>query len=179
MSARATWAAQVPRPRVADRDRRVLLDEQERGRHPDHGGPADDDRVAALDLDPGPAEDLDGRMGGGGQEAVVAQPEEPGVERVDAVDVLGRIDRVDDRAQADRRRERHLDDDAVDGRVVVELADGGDDAGLRRFAFELDEAGVDADLGAAPQDPLEVDGGRGIAADDDHRGDPAPGRGGP
>ena len=107
-------------------------------------------------------------MGGGGQEAVVAQPEEPGVERVDAVDVLGRVDRVDDRAQADRRRERHLDDDAVDGRVVVELADGGDDAGLRRFAFELDEAGVDADLGAAPQDPLEVDGGRGIAAHDDH-----------
>ncbi len=155
---------QVARPRVAHRDRGVLLDEQERGRHADHGGPADDDRVAALDLDPRPAEDLDRRMGRGGQEAVVAQAEETGVERVDAVDVLGRVDRVDDRAQADRRRERHLDDDAVDGRVVVELADGGDDAGLRRLAFELDEAGVDADLGAAAQDPLEVDGRRGIAA---------------
>ena len=49
----------------------------------------------------------------------------------------------------------------------------GDDAGLGRFALELDEPGVDADLGAAAQDPLEVDGRRGIAADDD---DAQPGR---
>ena len=78
-----------------------------------------------CDLDPGPAQDLDRGVGGRRQEAVVAEAEEAGVERMDAVDVLGRIDRVDDRAQADRRRQRHLDDDAVDRRVVVELADGG------------------------------------------------------
>ena len=115
---------EVARPRVADRDGRVLLDEQERGRHPDDRGATDDDRVAAGDLDPGPAQDLDRGMGRRRQEAVVAEAEQAGVERVDAVDVLGRVDRVDDRAQADRRRERHLDDDAVDRRVGVELADG-------------------------------------------------------
>ena len=40
----------------------------------------------------------------------------------------------------------------------------GDDAGLGRLAFELDEPGVDADLRAAPQDPLEIDHRRGVAA---------------
>ena len=43
----ADVAGEVARPRVADRDRRVLLDEQERGRHADDGGAADDDRVHA------------------------------------------------------------------------------------------------------------------------------------
>ena len=74
---------------------------------------------------PGPAEDLDRGVRGRGQEAVVAETQEPGVERVDAVDVLGRVDGVDDGPQPDRRRERHLDDDPVDDRVVVEGADRG------------------------------------------------------
>ena len=128
------------------------------------------------DLDPGPAQDLDRGVGRRRQEAVVAEAEQAGVERMDAVDVLGRIDRVDDRAQADRRRERHLDDDAVDRRVVVEVADRRDDRRLGRLALELDEPGVDADLGAAAQDPLEVDGRRGVAPDDDDGAGPAAGR---
>ena len=116
MSARATCAARSRRPRVADRHRRVLADEQEGGRHPDDRRPTDDDRVATGHRDPGAAQDLDRRVGRRRQEAVVAEPEETGVERVDPVDVLGRIDRVDDRSQPDRRRQRHLDDDAVDRR---------------------------------------------------------------
>ena len=94
---------------------------------PTTGRAADDDRVATGDLDPGAAQDLDGGMGGRRQEPVIAEPQQPGIERMDAVDVLGRIDRVDDRAQPDRRRQRHLDDDPVDGRVGVELAEGRDD----------------------------------------------------
>ena len=122
----------------------------------------------ARDLDPGAAQDLDRGVGGGRQEAVVAEAEQPGVHRVDPVDVLGRIDRIDDRAQADRRGQRHLDDDAIDRRVGVEVADRRDHGRLGRFALELDELGVDADLGAAAQDPLEVDGRRRVAPDDDH-----------
>ena len=152
---------------MADGDRRVLLDEHERGRHADHGGAADDDGVLAGDLDPGAPEDLDGGVGRRRQEPVVAEAQQAGVERVDAVDVLGRIDRVDDGAQSDRRRERHLDDDAVDSRVVVELADRGRHARLGRLAFELDEARVDADRLAAAQDPVEVDRRRRVAPDDD------------
>ena len=116
---------------------------------------------------PGAAQDLDRGVGRRRQEAVVAEAQQAGVERVDAVDVLGRVDGVDDRAQPDRRRQRHLDDDAVDARVVVELADRGRrPLRLGRLAFELDEAGVDADLGAASQDPLEIDRRRRVAPDD-------------
>ena len=122
ISASLTWCGEVARPRVADRDRRVLADEQERRRHADDGRPADDDGALALDLDAGPAQDLDRGVGGRRQEAVVAEAQEAGVERVDPVDVLGRIDRVDDRPEPDRRRQRHLDDDPGDGRVGVERA---------------------------------------------------------
>ena len=83
---------------------------------PDDRRSADDDRVAALDLDAGAAQDLDRGMRGRRQEAVVAEAQQAGVQWMDPVDVLGRIDRVDDRAQPDRRRQRHLDDDPVDGR---------------------------------------------------------------
>ena len=79
---------------------------------------------------------------------------------------LAGIDGVDDRAQADGRRQRHLDDDAVDGRVGVELPDRVDDRCLGRLAFELDEARIDADLRAAAQDLLEIDGRRRVAPDD-------------
>ena len=71
-------------------------------------------------------------------------------------------------AQPDGRRQRHLDDDAIDLGVGVELVDGTHDGGLGRLAFELDEGRLDADLGAAAQDLLEVDGRRGVAPDDHH-----------
>ena len=49
-------------------------------------------------------------------------------------------------------------------RVVVERrGSAAVDAGLGRLAVELDEAGVDADLRAAAQDPLEVDHRRRVA----------------
>src|SRR5204862_48383 len=66
---------EVTRPGVADRHGRVLADEQERGRHPDDCGPADDDCTFALDLDGRSPEDLDGGVSGRGQEPVVAEPE--------------------------------------------------------------------------------------------------------
>jgi hypothetical protein len=75
---------------------------------------------------------------------------------VDPVDVLGRVDRIDDRAQPDRPRQWHLDDDAVDGRIVVEPPNGRRDVRLGCLALELDETAVDPDLVAAPQDPLEM-----------------------
>ena len=64
---------EVTRPRVADGDRRVLLDEQERGRHADDGRAPDDDRVHARDLDRRAAQDLDRGVGGRRQEPVVAE----------------------------------------------------------------------------------------------------------
>ena len=172
MSARLTWPARSLVRRWHTVTVASSLTQQERRGHPDDGGPADDDRVAAFDLDPGAAQDLDRGVRRGRQEAVVAETEQPGVHRVDPVDVLGRIDRVDDRSQPDGAGKRHLDDDAIDGRVVVELADRGRDLGFGRLALELDEAAIDPDLVAAAEDPLEVDRRRRVLADDD---DPQPG----
>ena len=41
------------------------------------------------------------------------------------------------------------------------------DGRLGRLALEFDEAGIDADLRAAAQDPLQVDHRRGVTTDDD------------
>jgi hypothetical protein len=73
---------------------------------------------------------LQRRVGGRGDEALVAEAEQAGVERVDAVDVLERVDGVDDGLQPDARRERHLDDDPCHPRVVIQLRDRLGEAGL-------------------------------------------------
>ena len=73
-------------------------------------------------------------------------------------------------AQADGRWQRHLDDDAVDVGVGVELRGSSPSTRrLGRLALELDEPGLDADLRAAAQDLLEVDRRRRVAADDHDR----------
>jgi hypothetical protein len=159
-------ARKVARPRVADRHRRVLADEQKRRRHAHDRRSADDDRPLPLDLDGGPAKDLDGGVGGRRKEPVIAEAEQPGVERVDPVDVLRRIDRVDDAPQPDGRRQRHLDDDPVDRRIVVERPDGLDEACLRRLTVDLDETAIDPDLLAAPQDLLQIHHRRRVAPAD-------------
>ena len=165
----ADMGGQVARPRMADRHGRVLPDQQECGRHADDGGPTDDDGVPSGDLDPRAAQDLDRGVRGRRQEPVVAEAQQAGVEGMDPVDVLGRIDGVDDLAQPDRRRERHLDDDAVDRRVGVDLVERRDHGRLGRLALELHELGRDADLRAAAQDLLEVDRRWGVTTDDHHR----------
>ena len=104
---------EVARPRVAHGHGGVLSDQQESGGHPDDRGPADHDRVTAGDLDPGPPQDLDRGVRCRRQEPVVTQAEETRVQRMDPIDVLRRIDGVDDGAHPDRRRQRHLDDDAI------------------------------------------------------------------
>ena len=77
MSARATWPA---RSRVREWQTVTVASsrtQQERRRHADHRRAADDDRVAAGDLDAGPAQDLDRGVGGRRQEAVVAERSRP------------------------------------------------------------------------------------------------------
>ena len=158
-----------------------------------HVRAADDHRLASGDRDVVPEEHLDRGVGGGGEEAAEAEPEEAGVHRVDPVDVLGRVDRVDHRAKADTRREGHLDDDPGDVRVHVEVADRRGDAGLRGalvgfVPLDLDESAADPGRIAGPQDlakvdrrwrvaPDEDDGQRGgVAAAGDERGDVAANR---
>ena len=116
-SARFTSAARFARSPVANGDRAVLTNEQQLNRladdiaAPDYDGPLPFE-VVAIRLGY-----LDRGLGTGGQEAFVAERHQARVERVDAVDVLGRQDRVGDRRQRDVPRQRLLDDDP--GYLVV------------------------------------------------------------
>ena len=67
------------------------------------------------------------------------------VDRVHAVDVLVGIHLEQRGVEVDLRRRRVLDEEAVDQRVVVERAHGGDHVGLRRV--------LRAGAGAAPTSP--------------------------
>ena len=80
-------------------------------------------RPRAGERDVRALEDLDGGVRGRRQEPLVAEAEQAGVARMEAVDVLGGIERVDDGRERDPPRQRHLDDDAGDERVAVESLD--------------------------------------------------------
>jgi hypothetical protein len=119
----ADLRGEIVRPRVADGHRRVLAEQEQGRRLADHVGPADDDGMATDERDPGALQELDGGMRGRRQEAVVPEGQEARVERMDAVDVLRRIEDLDDRRQWDPLGKRHLDDDPGDHRVAVQDID--------------------------------------------------------
>ena len=166
-SAVAQVRGEVRRARVADRDRGVLAQEQEGGGLADDVGAADDDGAAARQLHPGALEELDRRVGGGRQEAVVAEGQEAGVQGVDAVDVLRRVEGVDDDPQRDRGRQRLLDDDAGDRALGAEGQDLAPERLGGAVVAELHEPILDPDQAAAVEDLVQVDGRGGVAADDD------------
>ena len=150
---------------VADGDRGVLAQEQERRGLADDVGPADDHGMLAADLDPAVLEDLDAGVGGRREEPVVPQREEARVERVDPVDVAERVQDVDHGPQADARRQRHLGDDPGHVGVGLELAQRAGDVGLAGVRGQLDQAVLDPDQAAAVEDLVEVDRRRRVLAD--------------
>ena len=182
MSARRDVGGEITGLRVADGHRRVVADEHERDRHPDDVRSADHDGLPARDRDVVAMEHLDRGVRGRRQEALVAEPEQTGIQGMDPVDVLGRVDRVDDGAEPDRGRERLLDDDPGDRRIVVQLPDRTDRPGLELGApsgvgrdvigrdvvlLDLDQPATDPGGLARPQDLTEVDGRRRVATDED------------
>ncbi len=81
-----------------------------------------------------------------GDEPGLADREPAGIVDVEAVDVLGRVDRGDHRLLVDLRRQRQLDEDAVDRVVGVEPRDQGEqlvlaDVSAGRRVLEARHAG--------------------------------------
>ena len=72
-------------------------------------------------------------------------------------------------AERDRGRQRLLDDDPRHRPLGAEGQDLAPERLGRAVVAELDEAVLDADQAAAVEDLVEVDGRRGVAADDDDR----------
>ena len=98
-----------------------------------------------------------------------AEEEPPGVERVQPVDVLVRVDRGDDARLVDVRRQRELHEDPVDRVVRVQLLEQLEDLALRRRLGQPVVARLDARLLRGLVLPADVDVRRGIVADEDRR----------
>ena len=111
-------SGEVGRARVADGDGGVALEQQVRDRLADDLAAADHDRVRALELDVVLVQEGQDPERRRGNVRRLAEVELAGVERVEAVDVLDRLDGADDAVLVDAVRERQLDEDAVDGVVV-------------------------------------------------------------
>ena len=111
---------------MADRDRRVALQQQHRHGLADDLAPADDDRVAPRDRDAGSIEDLDDAGGRARLQVRAPLHQLADVHRVEPVDVLVRIDRVEHALRGplpDRGGQRRLDENAVVAIARVEAGD--------------------------------------------------------
>ena len=172
MSASPRHRRQVDRPRVADRHRRIALEEQQRHRLADDLAPPDHDRVLASDGDTLAIEKLHHTGRRARRQRRPSLQQTARIERVETVHVLGRINRVEDvllRVLPHRRRERRLHEDAVDPVVDVQLVDQRQQlAQLRRRRQAMNDH-VQARLLTGPFLAADVDVRRGVVADEDDR----------
>ena len=98
-----------------------------------------------------------------------AAPQRPGVDRVEAVHVLGRVDGAEDRRRVDLRRQRQLHQDAVHRRVGVEALQQRQQLGLARFRRQPVLERAHAGLGGLPRLRADVDLAHRVVAHQHHR----------
>ena len=127
---------------------RPLQREEQRERAADRQPAPDDDNVATLHRHAVVAEQLDDPGGGAGKRPLDAHDEPTEVHRVEAVDVLVRVDGEQRGELVEVTRQRDLDEEGVDGRVAVEPLDGGEQLGRARVGTEVLVDRLDAHLGA-------------------------------
>ena len=150
---------------MADRHRRVRLQEEQRHRladeraAPDHDGPLTGDRDAVL------AEQVHDAERRRRDERLAAEVELAGAERVQSVDVLHRIDRPHHARFVDLLGQRRLDEDPVDLVVLVQLFDELDELVLGRRGGQAMVDRLDADLLCRLVLEADVDLRRRIVAD--------------
>ena len=96
-----------------------------------------------------------------------AREEAPGVHGMEAVDVLGRIDRLDHLRFVDLLRKGQLDEDPVDGIVGVEPRHEVEQLGLRRGRGKVDLAGEEPRLGGRLPLVADIHLGRGVFPHED------------
>ena len=143
-------AREVARARVADRDGRVLAQQQQgRGTAGDQAAP-DDDGAPAADRQLVVLQHLDHGLRGAGKEAVLQSrvDRRHGLRR-DAVHVLLRRDRVAHAAQIHALRQRTEEEDTVNRGVTVHRGDHREKLLLRAVRGKNDLADGDAQRAAA------------------------------
>ena len=173
MSASRAIDRGVLRGGVADGDGRVaagpFLHQQERHRLADDVRPPQHDRSGPLGLDPAVLEQLLHAQRGAGDEPGPADGQQAGVLGVEAVDVLARVDPLDDPSFVDVVRQRQLHEEAVDGRIGVEGLDGVEQIGLGHVGRQSADLAAHAGLAAGVLLAADVDLAGRILADQDDR----------
>src|SRR5690606_17347910 len=106
---------------------------------------------------------------GAGHDAARTGRQAADVDRVESVDVLFGADRAEHRARVDVLRQRHLAQDAVDFRIVVELIDQRQQVFLRGVCRHAVLGGANADLFTALDLAADVDLAGAVVANQDHR----------
>ena len=123
MSARRQTSPQVGGAAVADRDGRVGAQQQADERPADQVRAADDHRLLARGVHAGAGRAAPSRPRGvQGTRPGSPRASRPALDRGQPVDVLGRVERVDDRVGVEVVGQRQLDEDAVHLVVGVQLA---------------------------------------------------------
>ena len=154
---------------MRDRHRRVLVEQQLHQRAADQIGAADHDGVHAFQRGMHALGQDDAAERRAWRQRGKAAGEAPGIVGMQAVDILGGIDRVDDRFGVDRFRQRQLHENAVHGGIAIELSNHRQQIGLRdvfgQHVLERRHAGFLGLLVLAANIDLT---GR-IAADQHHR----------
>ena len=163
---------QVPRPGVDHGHGRVgtdaLLDH-----HGGHGlaydvAPSDDHHVLPSRLDARPHQHLLDAGGRGGEEVGVAYEHPADVPGMEAVDVLRRVDGVDDGLLVDVVGQWELHQEPVDRRVRVELRDLAQKLLLRGLLWHPHGQGLHPELLAHLALLPDVDLRRGVVPHEDH-----------
>ena len=108
---------------MRDRHRGVFVEQQLHQRAADQIGAADHDRVHAFERGMHALAQDDAAERRAGRQRGQSAGEASGIVRMQAVDILGRIDGVDDSFGIERFRQRQLHQDAVHGGIAVELCD--------------------------------------------------------
>ena len=153
---------------MADGDGGILLQEQQRHRLADRVAAADDDGVLAAQVDAGRLDQLHAAVRRARAEAFQARHQFAGRQHRVAVHVLAGGDRFDHLRRVDVLRQRHLHEDAVDGRVRVQRGDAVQQRLLGEIGFVLFQHRVEAHVAARLDLVAHVDVAGRVVADDDH-----------
>ncbi|MDF3009544.1 MAG: hypothetical protein K0S03_340 [Burkholderiales bacterium] len=158
----------VFRFRVADRHRRVLLQQQQRERLADDVGAADHYRAAARHRDAGMLEQAHHAGRRAGHEPGRAGNEGAEVHGVEAVDVLGGRNQRKYARRIDVARQRQLHQDAVDCGIGIERLDSLQQFGLADRCLELEDLRLHPGFLAGERLVADVDARGRIVAGEDH-----------
>jgi hypothetical protein len=153
---------------VADGDRGVGIEQKHGHGLADDVAAAHDDGFLSGDWDVRPPQDFHDTAGSARHESWALRGEKPDVHRVEAVDILGGIDRHQHLLGIDLWRQGKLDEDAVNVVASVQLIDQveqfpSSDRLRRRVLLA-----VEADFLAALDLSAHVDFGGGVVAGEDH-----------